>query len=66
MSLLIMDEFINCDVCEPECPNGAIYPGKEIHEIDPNLCTECVVHYLDAAMRLGLSRGMHHCGPKQC
>ncbi|MGW8227873.1 MAG: 4Fe-4S binding protein, partial [Gammaproteobacteria bacterium] len=24
MSLLINDECINCDVCEPECPNGAI------------------------------------------
>ncbi|MEK7304358.1 MAG: 4Fe-4S binding protein, partial [Pseudomonadota bacterium] len=24
MSLLITEECINCDVCEPECPNGAI------------------------------------------
>ncbi|HKK06141.1 MAG TPA: YfhL family 4Fe-4S dicluster ferredoxin [Gammaproteobacteria bacterium] len=45
MSLLINDECINCDVCEPECPNAAISQGEEIYEIDPNLCTECVGHY---------------------
>ncbi|MCL7751713.1 YfhL family 4Fe-4S dicluster ferredoxin [Guyparkeria hydrothermalis] len=45
MSLLITDECINCDVCEPECPNGAISQGDEIYEIAPNLCTECVGHY---------------------
>ena len=45
MALLITDEFINCDVCEPECPNDAISPGDEIYEIDPNLCTECVGHF---------------------
>ena len=27
MALLITDECINCDVCEPECPNDAIYMG---------------------------------------
>jgi ferredoxin len=42
MSLKISDECINCDVCEPECPNGAISQGDEIYIIDPNLCTECV------------------------
>ncbi len=45
MALFITDECINCDVCEPECPNGAIYQGQEIYEIDPNLCTECVGHF---------------------
>ena len=45
MSLLITDECINCDVCEPECPNSAISQGDEIYEIDVNLCTECVGHY---------------------
>jgi ferredoxin len=45
MALLITDECINCDVCEPECPNGAISQGEEIYEITPNLCTECVGHY---------------------
>ncbi len=45
MALIITDDCINCDVCEPECPNSAISPGEEIYEIDPNLCTECVGHY---------------------
>jgi len=45
MSLIITDECINCDVCEPECPNEAIYMGEEIYEIHPHLCTECVGHY---------------------
>ncbi len=45
MALIITDECINCDVCEPECPNGAIYQGEEIYEIDPNKCTECVGHF---------------------
>ena len=33
MSLIITDECINCDVCEPECPNEAIYQGDSIYEI---------------------------------
>lgn len=45
MALFITDECINCDVCEPECPNSAISEGEEIYEIDPSLCTECVGHY---------------------
>lgn len=45
MALMITDECINCDVCEPECPNSAISPGESIYQIDPNLCTECVGHY---------------------
>lgn len=45
MALMITDECINCDVCEPECPNGAIYQGEMIYEINPNLCTECVGHF---------------------
>ena len=45
MALMITDECINCDVCEPECPNGAISQGDEIYVIDPNLCTECVGFY---------------------
>ena len=45
MALLITDECINCDVCEPECPNEAIYMGDEIYEIDSDKCTECVGHY---------------------
>lgn len=45
MALLITDECINCDVCQPECPNGAITPGAQIYEIDPHKCTECVGHF---------------------
>lgn len=45
MALMITDECINCDVCEPECPNNAISAGDEIYVIDPNRCTECVGHY---------------------
>jgi ferredoxin len=45
MALLITDECINCDVCEPECPNGAITQGAEIYVIDPGKCTECVGHF---------------------
>ena len=45
MALKITDECINCDVCEPVCPNNAIYLGPLIYEIDPALCTECVGHF---------------------
>jgi len=45
MALMITDECINCDVCEPECPNNAIYQGLNIYEINPELCTECVGHF---------------------
>jgi len=45
MALKITDACINCDVCEPECPNGAISQGAEIYVIDPGRCTECVGHF---------------------
>ena len=45
MALIITEECINCDVCEPACPNDAIYMGELIYEIDPALCTECVGHF---------------------
>ncbi len=45
MALVITDLCINCDVCEPECPNGAISQGVDIYEINPALCTECVGHF---------------------
>lgn len=45
MALLITDECINCDVCEPECPNLAISQGELIYEINPHRCTECVGHF---------------------
>jgi ferredoxin len=45
MALMITDECINCDVCEPECPNAAISQGPEFYQIDPGKCTECVGHF---------------------
>ena len=33
MTLKITDECINCDVCEPLCPNNAIFEGKLHYEI---------------------------------
>ena len=45
MALKITDACINCDVYEPECPNGAISLGIEIYEIDHHKCTECVGHF---------------------
>ncbi len=45
MALIITDECINCDVCEPECPNDAISMGAEIYVINPDKCTECVGHF---------------------
>lgn len=45
MALMITDECINCDVCEPECPNQAISMGPEFYVIDHRKCTECVGHF---------------------
>lgn len=45
MSLKITEQCINCDVCEPECPNDAISAGEMIYVIDPSRCTECIGHF---------------------
>lgn len=45
MALKITEECINCDVCEPQCPNEAISMGTEHYIIDPARCTECVGHF---------------------
>lgn len=45
MALKILDSCINCDMCDPECPNEAIALGEKVYEIDPDKCTECVGHY---------------------
>lgn len=42
MALQITSECINCDVCEPVCPNQAISMGADFYVIDPALCTECI------------------------
>jgi len=45
MALKILDTCVNCDVCEPVCPNQAIALGAVIYEIAPSRCTECVGHF---------------------
>lgn len=45
MSLKINELCVNCDVCEPACPNQAISQGETIYVIDPARCTECVGHF---------------------
>ncbi len=56
MAYQILSDCINCDMCAPECPNGAISlqlvpvvpvstHGKKIFQIDPDLCTECEGFY---------------------
>lgn len=45
MALMITDACVNCDVCEPECPNEAIYEGPVHYEIRQERCTECIGHY---------------------
>lgn len=45
MALKILDTCVNCDVCEPACPNEAISMGAEYYVIDPARCTECVGHH---------------------
>ena len=51
MALKITDQCINCDVCEPECPNDAISMGAEIYVIDARRCTECVGHFAQPQCR---------------
>jgi ferredoxin len=57
MALMITDECINCDVCEPECPNDAISQGEEIYVIDPAKCTECVGHFDEPQSRPSRDHG---------
>ncbi len=60
MAVMITEECIACNACEPECPNNAIYDAGvpydyngEEHEalndehtyIVPDKCTECVGFY---------------------
>lgn len=45
MAMTITNRCVDCDMCEPECPNGAISFGESGYEIDPRFCTECNGHY---------------------
>ena len=64
MATVITEECINCDACEPECPNTAIYQGgveydwqggkhtaisEDLFYIVPEKCTECVGFYDEEA-----------------
>ena len=42
MSTRITADCIDCGLCVEVCPNGAIHAGSTVHEIEPQLCTECV------------------------
>ncbi len=43
MALVIdEDKCARCGVCEPECPNEAIFQTEDAYVIDPELCNECV------------------------
>lgn len=45
MALKITSKCINCDMCEPECPNEAISMGFDTYQIDSAKCTECIGFY---------------------
>ncbi len=59
MALKITDECINCDVCEPACPNQAISMGEEIYQINPDRCTECVGHFDEPQCQVLCPRQLH-------
>lgn len=52
MALRITEECINCDVCEPACPNQAISIGANYYIINPELCTECIGHFAEPQCQL--------------
>ncbi len=43
MKVVITEECISCGACEPECPEGAIFQGDSLYEIDQSMCTQCEV-----------------------
>ena len=45
--LKIQDPCINCDVCEPNCPNEAIFFDETLgsYQIATDLCTFCKGFY---------------------
>jgi len=46
MALTINEETCaRCGVCEPECPNEAIFQTEDAYVINPSLCTECKERY---------------------
>ena len=51
MALMVTDECINCDVCEPGGPNDAISMGPEIYGTARARGTECVGHQAEPQCR---------------
>lgn len=45
MALFITENCIQCDMCEPECPNKAITNNYGSYSINPVSCTECEGFY---------------------
>ena len=39
------NQWLYCDICEPECQNDAIFQNKKYYEIDSGQCTECVGYF---------------------
>ncbi|MCK9621875.1 MAG: 4Fe-4S binding protein [Methylobacter sp.] len=39
------DKCARCGVCEPECPNEAVFQTEDAYVIDSSLCTECKERY---------------------
>jgi ferredoxin len=42
----ILADCINCDLCVPECPTGAIDMGAQHCQVNAALCTLCEGYYL--------------------
>ena len=41
MTCTINKKCVNCEMCEPECPHGAISFNGKTFVVDESLCTEC-------------------------
>lgn len=51
MARLITEDCIACGLCEPECPNDAIYLEGTLYVVSQELCTECVGFHESARCR---------------
>lgn len=38
---IVVEDCIDCNACEPDCPHQAISHDGGPYVIDPNLCDEC-------------------------
>lgn len=45
MACVISSKCVNCEMCEPDCPRGAISFNGKTFVIDPALCEECSGFY---------------------